>query len=106
MIWIKLFQKNILSKDDFQKNIKKLKLEINNYNSARDQINNDFNKLRKDSTNEFLKLINPILIDYSNNNSISIILKKNDIVMGIRELDITDEIIQIININIKKFKIQ
>jgi len=99
-------QKNILSKDDFQKNIKKLKLEIDNYNSSRDQINNDFNKLRKDSTNEFLKLINPILIDYSNNNSISIILKKNDLVMGITELDITDEIIQIININIKQFKIQ
>ena len=99
-------QKNILSKDDFQKNIKKLKLEIDNYNNTRNQINNDFNKLRKDSTNELLKLINPILTDYSNNNSISIILKKNDLVMGVTELDITDEIIQIININIKQFKIQ
>jgi len=99
-------QKNILSDSDFQKNIEKLKLEINNYNVNRDKINNDFKKLRIDNTNKLLELINPILINYSNDNSISIILKKKDLVIGITELDITDEIIRIINKDIKQFKIQ
>jgi|UniRef100_UPI004049D90F outer membrane protein len=99
-------QKNILSEVDFQSNINKLKLEIKNYNDNRDKINNDFNKLRIDSTNKLLKLINPILVSYSNDKSISLILKKRDLVIGKTELDITDEIILIINKDINQFKIQ
>ena len=99
-------QKNILSEVDFQSNINKLKLEIKNYNDNRDKINNDFNKLRIDSTNKLLKLINPILVSYSNDKSISFILKKRDLVIGKTELDITDEIILIINKDINQFKIQ
>ena len=99
-------QKNILSEVDFQSNINKLKLEIKNYNDNRDKINNDFNKLRIDNTNKLLKLINPILVSYSNDKSISLILKKRDLVIGKTELDITDEIILIINKDINQFKIQ
>ena len=99
-------QKNILSEVDFQSNINKLKLEIKNYNDNRDKINNDFNKLRIDSTNKLLRLINPILVSYSNDKSISLILKKRDLVIGKTELDITDEIIKIINKDINQFKIQ
>ena len=99
-------QKNILSEVDFQSNINKLKLEIKNYNDNRDKINNDFNKLRIDSTNKLLRLINPILVSYSNDKSISLILKKRDLVIGKTELDITDEIILIINKDINQFKIQ
>ena len=101
-----ILQKNILSETDFQNNIKKLKLEIDNYNVSRDKINNNFNKLRIDSTNELLKLINPILINYSNDKLISIIFKKKDLVIGMTELDITDEIIKIMNKDIKEFKIK
>ena len=99
-------QKNILSEVDFQSNVNKLKLEIINYNENREKIHNDFNKLRIDSTNKLLKLINPILVSYSNDKSISLILKKRDLVIGKTELDITDEIILIINKDINQFKIQ
>ena len=99
-------QKNILSELDFQTNFDKLKLEIQNYNVNREKINNDFKKLRIDSTNELLKLINPILSNFSNDKSISLILNKKDLVIGKKEFDITDEIIKIVNNEIKKFKIQ
>ena len=101
-----ILQKNILSETDFQNNIKKLKLEVDSYNVSRDKINNNFNKLRIDSTNELLKLINPILINYSNDKLISIIFKKKDLVIVMTELDITDEIIKIMNKDIKEFKIK
>ena len=99
-------QKNILSDSEFQLKINDLKLGINVYNENRNKINNDFNKLRADSTNKLLKKINPILMSYSNENNISLILKKSDIVLGQTELDITSEIIQIINNEIKQFKIK
>ena len=99
-------QKNLLSEIDFQTKINKLKQEIENYNVNRDKINNNFNKLRIDSTNKLLVLINPILMNYSDNKSISLILNKKNLVVGKMELDITDEIIKIINKEIKQFKIQ
>ena len=62
--------------------------------------------LKIDSTKKLLKLINPILVNYSNEKSISLILNKKNLVIGKTEFDITDEIIKIINNEIKKFKIQ
>ena len=66
----------------------------------------DFNKLKLDNTNNLLKLINPILVKFSNDKEISIILQKKNLVVAKNELDITDEIIEIINIEIKEYKIK
>ncbi len=99
-------QKNIISETDFQSQVNKLKLEVKNYNTNRNKIINDFKKLRIDNTNKLLELINPILVNYSNKNSISVILRKKDLIIGKSELDITDEIINIINSDINEFKIQ
>ena len=66
----------------------------------------DFNKLKIDNTNNLLKLINPILVKFSNDKEIAIILQKKDLVIAKKELEITDEIIKIVNKNIKEFKIK
>ena len=99
-------QKNIISENDFKINVDKLKSEINIYNQNRNKMIEEFNKLKIDSTNKLLKEINPILTKFSNENEISIILKKKDLLIGKTELDITDKIITIIDNEIKKFKIK
>ena len=99
-------QKNIISEADFQNKIKELKSEVNSYNQNRSNMIEKFNKLKVDNTNKLLKLINPILTKFSNDNEISIILQKKNLIIGKTELDITDEIIKIINVEIKEFKIK
>jgi len=99
-------QKNILSEVDFQKKIVELKAEIKNYNQNRNKMIEEFNKLKIDNTNNLLKLINPILIKFSNDKEISIILQKKDLVVAKTQLDITDKVIKIINSEIKEFKIK
>ena len=99
-------QKNILSEVDFQKKIVELKAEIKNYNQNRNKMIENFNKVKVDNTNNLLKLINPILIEFSNDKEISIILQKKNLVVAKNELDITEEIINIINTEIKEFKIK
>tara|TARA_B100000767_G_scaffold242468_1_gene239523 strand:+ start:48 stop:569 length:522 start_codon:yes stop_codon:yes gene_type:complete len=99
-------QKNILSESDFQNNVNKLKIEINDFNLKRNKMIKDFNKLKIDNTNKLLRLINPILLKFSNDKAISFILQKKDLVIGKTELDITDEIIKIINTEIEKFKLK
>ena len=99
-------QKNIITEDDFTNKVEKLKSEINDYNLDREKMIEEFNKLKVENTNNLLKQINPILTKYSKENEISIILQKKDLIIGKTELDITDEIIKIINVEIKEFKIK
>ena len=99
-------QKNILSETDFKNKLNELKSEIKNYNQNRNKMLADFNKLKIDNTNSLLRLINPILIKFSNDKEIAIILQKKDLVVAKTQLDITDEVIKIINSEVKEFKIK
>ena len=99
-------QKNIISETDFKTKVDMLKVEIDKYNQNRNKIITEFKKLKVESTNKLLKLINPILIKFSNEKKISILLQKKDLIIGKTELDITEEVIKIINIEVKEFKIK
>ena len=101
-----IVQKKIISEDDFKAKVDELKSEVNIYNQNRNKMIQDFNKLKVDNTNKLLIQINPILSKFSNDNEISIILKKKDLIIGKIDLDITDEIIKIVNNEIKEFKIK
>ena len=54
---------------------------------------------------KILKELKPILADYSKENSISLVLRKKNIIIGKNELDITDDIIQLLNNKIKEIKL-
>ena len=99
-------QKNIISETDFKTKVNTLKVEIDKYNQNRNKIITEFQKLKVDNTNKLLKLINPILIKFSNEKKISILLQKKDLIIGKSELDITEEVIKIINTEVKEFKIK
>ncbi len=99
-------QKNILSLNDYNNKINDLKIKIKDYNLIKNKTTSDFQKKKVININIFFKQINPILEKYSNDKSISIILQKKNMVMGKKELDITNEIIKIINDEIKEFKIK
>ena len=100
-----LSQRNILTKEEFKKNVDKLKLEIKDYNKKKKITVLEFKKIKLDNTNKLLKAINKILTKYSNDNSISLILQKSNLVVGKSELEITDIIIKIVNNEIKAYKI-
>ena len=99
-------QKNILSKDEFTKKFNNLKIEISKYNEIKNDKINELNRLKLNATNKFLKLINPLLTEYSAQNSISMIIQKKNLVIGINELDITEKILTIINNKITKIDIK
>ena len=83
-----------------------LRSDVQKYNNDKRKMIKDFNKIKVNNTNRLLQLINPILKNYSEDNSISLILQKKNLVIGKKELDITDKIILIINKNIKEFEIK
>jgi Skp family chaperone for outer membrane proteins len=99
-------QKNIISKEEFQSKIDKLKIEINLYNQNRKNIIKEFNVLKAETTDKFMKMINLIFVEYSSEKSIAMIFDKKNMIIGQSKLDITNEIIKIVNTEIKEFKIK
>ena len=99
-------QKNIISESEFRNKVELLKKEINEHNQNRKKLMTSFKDLKIENTNKLLKLINPILVKYSNDNEISFILQKKNLVIGKTDLDITDEVLKIINNEVKEFKIK
>ena len=98
-------QKNILSQEDFQKELKSLRTEIINFQKEQVKARDNINKLRIGATNKLISKLSPILEEYAKQNSISLILQKKNIVMGKKEIEITNEILKITNKEIKNIKI-
>ena len=99
-----LAKKNVISEDEFQKKFDKLKKEISEYRSKRQNIINDTTKKRIEASADFSNRIKPILGDYAAKNNIAIIVQKKNIIMGKKELDITDDILKIVDKEISKIK--
>lgn len=98
-------QKKILNEEEYKKKVNILVDEINNYKESKKIFLKEFNSKKIESTKILLNKINPILADYSKENSIGIILQKKNIVIGKKDLDITQDIIKILNNKVKKIEI-
>ena len=97
-----LSQKNVLSEEEYKNKVNLFKKKLNNYKKKRQEKIDLVTKKRMRATANLLKKINPILSDYSKQNEISIILRKQDIVLARTDFDITNQIIEAINLKIKK----
>jgi len=100
-----LSQKNVISKEEFEKKIINLRDKANNFRKERNNNINNLNNQRLAATEKMIKLIRPILSEFSDNNSISIIIDKKYIVIGKTVLDITDDILKIADVKIGKIQL-
>lgn len=96
-----LKKKNILSKEEFEASLISLKSEIDLFNKERSKTINEYEQFKKKKLNEFLSKITPLIREYTSENSISLVLNQKDIFIGNKNYDITNDIVKIIDNNIK-----
>ncbi len=101
-----LKQKNILKKEDYEKKISDLKNKYKSYQEQRNKKNAELTQLRNKVGNEILNHINEILTKYSKRESISLIIEKKNVVIGKSDLDVTSDILSLLNNKIKKIELQ
>ena len=92
-----LKQKNVLSEEELNKKIIDLRKEINDFQSKKRLLNEKFNKMRLNKTNQMVQNLNIILSKYADENDISLVIQKKFIVIARSGLDITSEILEIFN---------
>ena len=97
-------QKNILKKDEYEKLVKNYEEEVKKFNNIRSKKNEDFNLYRVNSQKKIIEALNPLITAFLKKESVQILLQKEQIIFGDKELDITEEILKIFNDKHKKIK--
>ena len=91
--------KNIISKEELDKKIKEFKKDKKKFNLRKNEIQKKFVKDKNNKLDELFKKINPLIIEYMDDNSIDMIVGKNSVYLAKSNLDITKNIIELINKN-------
>ena len=99
-------QKNVLDKKDFENNYRKIQQNFLEYKKSVENFNRDINNKKIKSESFIMENLRPLLSDYAKKNNISMIINKQNIIIGKTELDITDEIIKSLNNTIKEIKLE
>ena len=98
-------KKNVISAEEFNKKLDSLSKEINNYRKLRQEAIDLSTKSRLNASADFSEKIKPILAEYAKENNIDMIIQKKNIIMGKTDLDITDDILKIVDKKINKLKV-
>lgn len=90
-------KKNILSNEELNIKISKYNTRLEKFNLKQDEMSNNFKKLRENEITDFIKNINPLIENYMVKNNIDLITKKESIYISKTDLDISNEIIKLID---------
>ena len=96
---------NILKKDEIDSKVVELNKIVNKYQSDRKILNKKFTDEKNKYTSKILELLNPLLTVYVEKNNIHLVIEKKNVLIGMKTLDITNQILLIFNEEIKKNKI-
>ena len=94
-------KKNIISKEDLNKKIKLLNVNIKEFQNLKKSMDNELNKIKSKKMNDFMGQINPLLEKYMDENSIDIMLDTKNMLIGKKTINKSDEILKLINKDIK-----
>ena len=92
-----LSRKNVLEKDELKKRITELENNLIKYQQEISKKNQNLIDFRKKSKNDFAVSLRSTLENYAKENKISLILRKEQLLLGESGLDITKEILELFN---------
>ena len=90
-------QKNILSDEEFNKKFTDIDNKIKEFNKKIKIRNDEIVNLRKQVRSKFTKELKNILSNYSTENSINMIFNQEDILVGSKTLNISNDILKIVD---------
>jgi len=99
-------KKNVISESEYLKKISLLKKNVFEYNQNKKKINGQLTQKKIKAQAALINSITPILADYAKKNDISMVISKQNIIMGQTELDITDDILKLLNKKITNIKLK
>jgi len=90
-------QKNVLAEDEYKKKVIDLENNLKKYNEIISKKNKDLIDYQNKSKNEFVNKLRSTLEKYAKEKSISMILRKEQVLIGVNKLDVSKDILELVN---------
>jgi len=101
-----LAKKNLVSEKEMNKEMKALQIKFQKYKKVKQKEIDDFKIKRNRNIVNFLNLINPIIEKYMSDNSIYMLIDKKNVFIANKEYDITNNLIELIDNQIKNIELE
>lgn len=98
-------QKKVISSDEYKKKVTKLRESVLELQKSRNTLLQSVAQQRADAREVLIKNLNPILKSYMEQNNIRIVIDKKNVLLGDEKLDITKNIIDLLNKKLKSIKL-
>ena len=98
-------QKKVISAEEYKKKVTELRKKVNSLQKERSTLLDTVSKQRTKARNELLKNLNPIIKDYMKQNKIRMVVDKKSLLLADENLDITKNIMSLLNNKIKSINI-
>ena len=101
-----LAKKNLISQEEINKELKTLQFKFQKYRKEKIKEIDNFKDKKNRNIMNFINLINPIIQKYMEDNSIYMLLDKKNVFIASRDYDITNNLIELIDNQIKTIEIK
>ena len=98
-------QKKIISTEEYKKKVTELRNKVGKLQKDRNKLLKDISSQRSKARNELLRSLNPIIKDYMIEKKIRYVMDKKSLILADEKLDITKDIIKILNSKLKEIKL-
>ena len=95
-------KKNIIEESIYNQKVNEIRLRINNYKLERQKYNKSLNDKKIKYNKLLLEKLNPIISNYVEKNSITVVLSKKMIIIGKKNLDITSQVLDALDKSFQK----
>ena len=95
-------KKNIIEESIYIKKVNEIRIRINDYKLERQKFNKNLKEKKIKYNNLLLEKLNPIISNYVEKNSITMVLPKKMIIIGKKDLDITRQVLEMLDKSVQK----
>ena len=98
-------QRKLISAEEYKKKVNELRDKVSKLQKDRDNLFETVSKQRAKARSELLKNLNPIIKEYMKEKKIRMVLDKKSLLLADENLDITKDIVKILNNKLKSIKL-
>ncbi len=98
-------QKKVISNEEYKKKISELRSTVSSLQKERNTLIESVAKQRAKAKSELLKNLNPIVKNYMKEKKIRMVVDKKNVLLADENLDITKDIIELLNQKLKSIKL-
>ena len=99
-------QKKVLSPEEYKKQVSELRLKVSSLQKERNKLLETVSKQRAKARNELLKNLNPVIKKYMQEKKIRYVMDKKSLILADENLDITKDIIALLNKELKSINLK